>query len=384
MTSISLAEIPAPLATRAQANPATFAELTTIAVGGKFTQLIDATTEAELIDAVAQADADNIPVVVVGGGSNILANDADFSGWVVRDRRQDVTVHDVNACGGALVTATAGTYWDTFVQYAIENEWAGVEALSGIPGTVGAAPVQNIGAYGQDVSQVITTLRTWDRLTKKVRTLFLHDLQFGYRDSLLKKSMQDPAFRFSPRWVVLDVKFQLKLASLSQPISYQQLAQKLAVEIGQKVPASRVREAVLELRSSKGMVLNSADRDTYSLGSFFTNPVISASLAATLPENAPKYQMANPGTLSQIGAAAPQNADEVKTSAAWLIENAGFTPGYGRGENARLSTKHSLALTNRGQATASEIKALAEEIITGVQECFGVRLVPEPVFLSEV
>lgn len=356
------------------------AHMTTIGVGGPVRSVVNAASEAEIIDAVRTADEEGRPVLVIGGGSNILAADRPFEGVVVRDTRAEIETLMEDSCGGAEMRLSAGTPWDEAVVYAIEHGWMGVEALSGIPGSVGAAPVQNIGAYGQEVAETIAQVRTWDRQTNQVRTLFLTDMAFGYRDSLLKRSIGQ--FGASPRWVVLSVTFHLRRSTLSRPVSYSQLAGRLGIELGQRAPSSDVRVAVLELRASKGMVLDDADRDTYSLGSFFTNPVLTEAQADTLPPQAPRFGVAQHDAVNQIGAAAPKIAGQVKSSAAWLIDHAGFGAGYNMPGPAAVSTKHCLALTNRGGATGEDIASLARQIRDGVEEAFGVRLVPEPVLVG--
>jgi UDP-N-acetylmuramate dehydrogenase len=265
---------------------------------------------------------------------------------------------DVASCSGAVVNVAAGEPWDPFVALTVQNGWSGMEALSGIPGSVGATPIQNVGAYGAEVGQHVTTVRTLDRSTGKVRTLFAVECGFGYRTSVFKTQ--------PGRFVVLDVTFQLRLGSLSAPVRYAELARVLGVEVGARVPAAEVRDAVLALRGSKGMVLDDADPDTWSAGSFFTNPVLDATAAAALPDGAPRY---------------PQPDGRVKTSAAWLIEHAGIGRGWGDGP-ARVSTKHTLALTNRGSATADDVLALARSVRAAVQQAFGITLEPEPVLVG--
>jgi UDP-N-acetylmuramate dehydrogenase len=265
---------------------------------------------------------------------------------------------EVDACSGATVTVAAGEDWDAFVARAVAEGWSGVEALSGIPGSVGATPVQNVGAYGQEVADTVVRVRCWDRAERAVRTLTADRCEFGYRSSRFKR---DPG-----RFVVLEVTFQLRLADLGAPVRYAELARRLGVRPGDRAPAVEVREAVLRLRAGKGMVLDEADHDTWSAGSFFTNPVLSAADADRLPPEAPRW---------------PQPDGRVKTSAAWLIEHAGFGKGYGEGR-VRLSTKHTLALTNRGDATTAELLELAREVRAGVEERFGVRLVNEPVLVG--
>ncbi|MBM7824904.1 UDP-N-acetylmuramate dehydrogenase [Arcanobacterium pluranimalium] len=374
--------LPAVLTTRLQPDARRLADMTTIAVGGKVRSFENLSFEAEIIAAVTEADRSGEEVLVIGGGSNILASDADFPGVVVHDDRVSIEILSEDSCGGAQMRVTAGTPWDAVVVFAIEHGWMGLEGLSGIPGTVGAAPVQNIGAYGQEVAGTIASVRTFDRKSGTIRTFFAADLKFGYRHSILKESLLSGEWGATPRWIVLDVVFHLRRATLSEPIRYAQLAQKLGVDAGERVPASDVRSAVIELRRSKGMVLDAVDRDTFSLGSFFTNPILSEEQAAALPDDAPKYGVGKSGGANQIGAAAPQIEGQVKTSAAWLIDHAGFKPGFGMPGPAAVSTKHSLALTNRGEASASDVVSLAQTIRDGVRERFGVTLVPEPVLVN--
>ncbi|MDO5678492.1 MAG: UDP-N-acetylmuramate dehydrogenase [Propionibacteriaceae bacterium] len=328
------------------------AEHTTLRVGGPADRFVVATTERELIDTVMECDQRGEPVLVLGGGSNLLIADEGFRGTVVRVATTGINA-DVSSCGGAAVRVAAGENWDTFVAHAVANEWIGVETLSGIPGSVGATPIQNLGAYGADVSQTITSVRTWDRQENTQRTFPVVDCGFGYRTSRFKR---EPG-----RYLVLEVGFQFQLGSLGLPIAYPELANRLETVPGKRVEAAKVREAVLEIRRGKGMVLDAADHDSWSAGSFFTNPILSAEEAESLPAEAPRF---------------PDAEGRVKTSAAWLIQHAGFAKGHGAGE-ARLSTKHVLALTNRGAATASDLVALATEVRSGVEERFGIRLVPE-------
>ncbi|WP_296666501.1 UDP-N-acetylmuramate dehydrogenase [Demequina sp.] len=340
------------------------ADLTTLRVGGPAREVHEAGSEAELIDAVRSADDAGIPLLVVGGGSNLLVSDAGFDGVVVRDGREDVSLVNDGACGGVSITATAGTRWDALVEQAVASRWVGFEALSGIPGSTGATPIQNVGAYGAEVADVVALVRTWDRAESELRSLPLVKAEFGYRDSMLKRSMTHGPWGPTPRFVVLDVTFHTRMASLSAPVRYAQLAAALDVEQGERVPITDVREAVLALRASKGMVLDPADHDTWSAGSFFTNPVIPDD---AVPEGAPRFPSGRDGL--------------VKTSAAWLIEHAGFGRGFAiaPGAPASLSTKHTLAVTNRGGATAADLVALARAVRDGVRDAFGIELVPEPV-----
>ena len=381
------------------------AELTTLRVGGPADRYLEAHSEAELLEIVRAADEAGEPLLVVGGGSNLLVGDEGFGGVVVRDLRRGITVDAEDSCGGASFHAPAGQDWDELVARAVAEEWVGVEALSGIPGTVGAAPVQNIGAYGQDVAGVVSTVRVWDRARSRVRTLALGELAFGYRTSLLKRSMHvdagagsddDGPWYPSPRYVVLDVGFQARLGSLSAPVAYPELARTLGVQVGDRAPSADVRAAVLALRARKGMLLDGVgpdvdpaagpDHDRWSAGSFFTNPVVPAEQADLLPAEAPRYPVRTATPTRTTGPSLGEiDPTLVKTSAAWLIEHAGFTKGVGvRGPSslAGLSTKHTLALTNRGGASAEDVVELARAVRDGVVEAFGVELVPEPVLVG--
>ncbi len=330
---------------------------TTLRLGGPAARWVRATTQAELIDVVSAADAAGEPVLVLGGGSNVVVSDAGFPGVVVEVATSGVRpdVEDGVSCGGVMVTVEAGESWDRLVSHAVESGWTGVEALSGIPGAVGATPIQNVGAYGQEVSQTVATVRVWDRTLNGVRTFANADCGFGYRHSRFKA---DPG-----RHVVLDVTFQFEQGTLGAPVRYAELATRLGVDQGERAPIADVRAAVLALRAGKGMVLDPADHDTWSAGSFFTNPVVDP---GDVPEGAPAW---------------PQPDGSVKTSAAWLIEHAGFSKGHGS-ERVSLSTKHTLALTNRGGASTEDLLALALEVRDGVEQMFGIRLVNEPVLVG--
>ena len=334
---------------------------TTLRLGGPARRWVRATTETELVEAVTAADEAGEPLLVLGGGSNLVVADAGFDGTVVEVATRGVTAdHEGEdpTCGGVLVTVAAGEDWDALVATAVERGWVGLEALSGIPGSVGATPVQNVGAYGQDVAQTIARVRVWDRRLRGVRTFAAADCGFGYRHSRFKA---DPG-----RHVVLDVTFQLSVGALGAPVTYAELARTLGVEPGQRAPRADVRAAVLGLRGGKGMVLDADDPDTWSAGSFFTNPVLPAD---QVPYGAPAW---------------PAGDGLVKTSAAWLIEHAGFTKGWAVAPDApaRLSTKHTLALTNRGEATTDDLLALARAVRDGVRSAYGVELMNEPVLVG--
>ncbi len=345
------------------------AELTTLRLGGPAPAVIEAATEDALVDAVRVADEAGDPLLLVAGGSNLVVADDGVQGTVIRVLTQGVTV-DVDSCSGAMVTVQAGETWDAIVARAVDEEWVGVEALSGIPGSMGATPIQNVGAYGQEIAQTLASVRAYDRFDRAIRTIAAADCGFTYRSSRFKVEQRGggagPWAAGSHRFVILAVTLQLPLGDLGAPIAYAELARTLGVDIGARVPAARVREAVLELRRGKGMVLDAADHDTWSAGSFFTNPVLPPAEAEALPADAPRF---------------PQPDGSVKTSAAWLIEKAGFAKGHGT-ERVSLSTKHALALTNRGGATTEELLTLAREVRDGVRSAFGITLVPEPVLVG--
>jgi UDP-N-acetylmuramate dehydrogenase len=329
------------------------AELTTFRVGGPIGTLVIATTELELIDAVRAADSTGTPVLLIGGGSNLLCSDAGFAGTVVAIRTRGVEVIETGSV--VRLTVAAGESWDSLVARAVGQGWSGIEALSGIPGLVGATPVQNVGAYGQDISQVIREVRAWDRRASSLITLSAEECEFGYRSS---------RFRREPnQFVVLEVVLELSTGDRGS-VEYAQLARDLDVSVGDELPLARIRDAVLFLRREKGMVLDDTDTDTWSAGSFFTNPIVDAVTATTVPGDCPRYP-------SEAG---------VKLSAAWLIENSGIERGFGVSPDsrARVSTKHTLALTNTGNATAADIRELADVIRRRVLEVFGIELVPEP------
>lgn len=334
------------------------ADLTTLRLGGPATRYVAVADSEELVAAVSAADAAGEPVLVVGGGSNLVVADEGFAGAVVHLTGGGVQAEG-DACGVASVTVAAGEPWDDFVARAAAEGWVGVEALSGIPGTVGATPIQNVGAYGQEVAQTVARVRVWDRVLKGQRTFAAAECRFGYRHSRFKA---DPG-----RHVVLDVTFEFRPGEQSAPVAYAELARTLGIQVGERAPLAEVREAVLGLRRGKGMVLDAADHDTWSAGSFFTNPFVEPDL---LPDGAPSY---------------PQADGTVKTSAAWLIEHAGFGKGFGldrAGARVSLSTKHTLALTNRGGASTEQLLDLAREVRAGVEARFGVVLVNEPVLVG--
>lgn len=346
------------------APPTALADLTTLRVGGTPRRILVVTTEAELIEAVREVDAAGEELLLVGGGSNLLVADGPLDATAVLVRTSGVDVPADDACGGTMVTAAAGHDWDELVALTVDRSLSGMEALSGIPGSTGATPVQNVGAYGQEIADTLASVRTWDRREGRVRTLFTADCALGYRTSRFKNP---PAGEAPGRFVVLSVTFQLRPSPWSAVVRYPELARRLGVEPGERAPLAAVREAVLALRAAKGMVLDPSDPDTTSAGSFFTNPVLDAATAAALPDGAPRYDAGQ---------------GRVKTSAAWLVEHAGFARGHGLPGPASVSTKHTLALTNRGAASADEVLALARTVRDGVRSTFGITLEPEPTLVG--
>ena len=322
-------------------------------VGGPAEHLIEVTTQAELIEAVRDADARGEPVLLIGGGSNLVISDDGFPGLVILIRSTGVS----EVCG--RLVAAAGEPWEALVSHAVTAGLAGLECLAGIPGLVGASPIQNIGAYGQEVASVITRVQAYDRSKAELVELSPAECGFRYRSSRFKDE--------ADRWVVTEVEFALLPGPLSEPLRYAELFRTLGQE---RAPLADVRRAVLGLRRGKGMVLDAKDPDTQSSGSFFTNPILSAAGYAELTSRAgvavPSY---------------PEAGGAHKVPAAWLIEQAGFMKGYASG-SARLSTKHVLAVTNPGDASAADILGLAREIRDRVHARFGVTLVNEPVLVG--
>ncbi len=327
-----------------------FRDLTSLRVGGPAKKFVEVATETEIIAAIEAAG--DSPILIMGDGTNMLVSDQGFEGVVIRISNHALAA-EVDACSGATLTIGAGENWDEFVATTIERGFAGLETLSGIPGSVGAAPIQNIGAYGHEVSEFITRVRTYDREKKVVKTFTNQECEFEYRNSHFKSH--------PGKYVVLDVQFNLRQGEFTTPITYQELADKLGITVGDKAGIVETRKAVLELRASKGMLLNPKDQDSWSAGSFFTNPIISKEIADTLPADAPRW---------------PTQDGRVKTSAAWLIEKSGIHKGDTHG-GARVSTKHVLALTNSGNATATEIAELAKTAKQAVQQKFGITLEAE-------
>ena len=333
------------------------AKYTSLHIGGPAKKLVHVATEEELVSAVKAADAAGEEVLIIGGGSNVLVGDEGFNGTVIRVETKGNSYH-VDACSGGMITVAAGEDWDGFVEWILNKGFAGLETMSGIPGTVGGAPIQNIGAYGHEVSEVIARVRTWDRKTGEYKTFSNSECEFSYRSSVFKKN--------PGRYVIIDVTFQLRNGEMSLPITYKELASYLGVDLEARVLVSDVRKAVLALRAAKGMLLDEKDHDTWSAGSFFVNPIVSKEIAATLPADAPRW---------------PQADGRVKTSAAWLMENAGMKKGKAH-NGAAISSKHVLALVNTGSATAADIVDIARSARSAVQEKFGITLEPEVQFVG--
>lgn len=337
-------------------------------LGGPPAAFMLAECVADLVAAIDAADREQQPLLILGGGSNLVIADSGFDGSVVRIATRGRRL-DRLGDGAVQLTVDAGEDWDAVVADAVDQGLAGLECLSGIPGLTGATPVQNVGAYGVEISEVLTSVDLLDRRTGAIRTAPAADLNLTYRNSVLKRSDDS---------VVLRVRFRLREDGLSAPIRYAELAGVLGVEPGDRVDPARIREAVLDLRRRKGMVLDPADHDTWSVGSFFTNPIIDG------------HEL--PGFLDRIGTRVgtgervpryPADGGSTKLSAAWLIDRAGFTKGHpGPGGRVGLSTKHTLALTNRGNATTVDLLALAREVRDGVHDAFGVSLQPEPILVN--
>ncbi len=392
-----------------------FAELTTLQVGGPARKLVTATTQRDLVDLAVEAWESGEPWLVLGGGSNLLVGDEGFDGTVIRAATKGIEVLPRDAAsrpapdGSVRIRVQAGENWDDLVAWTVAQGFSGFEALSGIPGSVGASPVQNIGAYGQELESTLVAIEFLAEGEHEPRRMTADELQLGYRTSVLKQGL---------RGIVVSVEFELHDTTvereilgeaLGQPIAYAQLADALHVNLGDRVAISRVRESVLRLRASKGMVLDADDRDSVSAGSFFTNPIVTERVARTLPGDAPRWYLAEEapdevvpiaGGLAEspldeflalqesLEAAEPVAdvaADEplVKLSAAWLIEQAGIHRGFALpGSRAGVSTKHTLALTNRGGASAEEVAQLARFVQSRVHAEFGIMLHPEPVLVG--
>jgi len=365
-------------------NATVLADYTTLGIGGPAKIFVSADTTHALIDAVRSADKAGEPVLLIGGGSNLVVADAGFPGTVIHVNTRGLTFIDAGD-GAVDVTVAAGADWDDVVAAAVGEGLAGLEPLSGIPGRAGATPIQNVGAYGREVAEVITEVRVYDRQEDQIRIIPNQGCRFSYRSSLFKSGRPEALVTSpgntrsqaagQPRYVVLDVTFRLVRQSLSAPVKYAELAAELGVEMGERSAVGEVRAAVIKIRSRKGMVLNPGDPDTRSAGSFFTNPVITAEEFAGVETAAAARQA---GQVPHY----PAGDGLVKVPAAWLIEHSGFAKGYGAPGPARVSSKHTLALVNAGEATTANLLALAREIAAGVQAAYGVTLTPEPILVG--
>lgn len=327
-----------------------FASLTTLRVGGTPAAAYECLSAEQLAETVAKLDRDRDPLLIVGGGSNLLVADGDLALSAVLVRNEGISLVD-----DLRLRVQAGTEWDQVVAFAVEHGLGGIEALSGIPGSAGATPVQNVGAYGSEISDVLTRVRLYNRETGADEWVSAESLDLAYRYSNLK---------FTSRAVVLEIELQLEATDLSIPLRHLG---------GERVPLAQARESVLDTRRAKGMVLDAADHDTWSAGSFFTNPVVPTAVADEIEAKVGEDRM--PRFAAGDG--------QEKLSAAWLIERAGCPRGFpGEDAPARLSTKHTLALTNRGKARAADIADLARRVQDQVREAFGVELHPEPVWVG--
>ncbi len=339
--------------------PVPLAPLTTLRIGGPAAAMLDVERESDVPDAVREGERDGRGLFVLGEGSNVVVGDGGFAGLTLRMRARGVAVRREG--DRVVVEAAAGEPWDALVGRAAEEGWRGLECMSGIPGLVGGTPIQNVGAYGQEVGETITRVRAFDRAAGAFVELDRAACGFGYRASVFKRS---------DRWIVTSVRFELEVAPTSAPLRYAELVAALGVADGARAPLAEVRERVVALRRGKGMVLDAEDPESVSAGSFFVNPTLSgrelAELEARAPERPPRFSA---------------GADRFKVAAAWLVERAGFPKGWSRGR-VGVSRKHALALVNRGGATARELLGAARAIRDGVRARFGVELEPEPVFVG--
>ena len=342
--------------------------LTTLRVGGASEAYFAPASESELVEMARELWSQDEPWLILGGGSNTVAPDDGFPGTVLHVATRGVDRIEAPE-GEVRLRVQAGEPWDEVVAHAVANGWAGIEALSGIPGSTGAVPVQNVGAYGQEVGSALVAVDVLDAESLEVRRLAASDLKLGYRDSIFKHGYQGLITAVELRLTMMGA----DASALGSPVAYSQLAAALGVEVGARVPLGDAREAVLALRRSKGMVLDPLDADTFSAGSFFTNPIVPEAFARSLPGDAPRWPVADQPDEGPV---------LVKLSAAWLIEHSGIGRGFALpGSRAAVSGKHTLALTNRGGATAAEIVQLATFIQARVSSDFGINLQPEPVIL---
>ena len=364
------------------------AELTTMGVGAEPARMVEAHTRDELLAALGDAWGEDW--FVLGGGSNLLAGDEPFDGTVIRILATGYEAVPGAADGYQRVAIEAGQNWDEFVAWTVAQGLQGVEAMSGIPGTAGAAPIQNVGAYGQEIVQTLVSVDLIDDGTDQIVTVPAGDLGLGPRTSDLKRHYGSVPERSA---VIAGIVLDLRVAGTDpRPVGDERIRTALRLDETDAVTLADVRERVLQIRRSKGMVLDPADADTRSAGSFFNNPIVADHVARTLPDACPAFPLEPAAEEAQVFdlatwdgqvASPAETPDFVKVSAAWLIENSGLPKGFALpGSRASLSTKHTLALTNRGGASAEEIAELARFVRTRVAAEYGIELMPEPVFVG--
>lgn len=342
-------------------------QLTTLRLGGPAGRIVSCHTERQLVSAVRDADERGEPILILAGGSNVVVADEGFPGTVARVLTRGVVREDAGR--RTFMRVQAGENWDEFVRMCVSEGFAGNECLAGIPGSVGATPIQNVGAYGQDVRETVVAVRAYDRVRGEIESITPEECQFTYRSSMFKREPD--------RWLVLEVTFVLDVSHVSRPIRYAQLARSLAVEVGATARLADVFASVLGLRRAKGMLVTPDDPDSVSAGSFFLNPVLTAEEMTLLEARAAEHL----GTDVRVPTF-PDGKGQTKTSAAWLIEKAGFQKGCGVTKGIAISGKHTLALVNRGDGTTRELIEFAQTIAQRVYRMFGVRLEPEPVLVG--
>nr|MDT0660318.1 UDP-N-acetylmuramate dehydrogenase [Micromonospora sp. DSM 115978] len=352
-----------PVAAADPASQVQLANFTTLCLGGPANRLIVATQKDEIVQNIQAVAGTGEPLLILAGGSNVVVGDAGFPGTALLVRSRGARVV-AEASDTVTLRVEAGEPWDDFVAMTVEAGWSGVECLSGIPGSAGATPIQNVGAYGQEVAETVSSVEVYDRTHGEIGRIPAGDCGFAYRSSV---------FRHSDRWTVLSVDFRLTRSPLSTPVRYAELARALDVEVGDQVPLPEARAAVRTLRAGKGMVLDPADPDTRSVGSFFTNPVIDETGYHLLRDRA--AELGEPPHW-------PGPGGTVKVSAAWLIDKAGFRKGHRGAEGVAISSKHTLALTNPASGSTAALLGLARQIRDGVHDRFGVPLHPEPVLVN--
>jgi UDP-N-acetylmuramate dehydrogenase len=388
---------PAASASSASASP-TFAELTTMGVGGPAARMVSPATEQDLVEQALSVWASGDEWLLIGGGSNTIVADEGFDGTAIRVLTRGMSVVSSSSSepsdpSSLVLRVQAGEPWDELVAYTVAQGWSGIEALSGIPGSTGASPVQNIGAYGQELGNSLAAIDFLDYETGERRRMEAGELELGYRTSALKQGLRGLVIAVELNLHDTRAEASVLGGALSRPVAYPQLATALGVQLGDRVPLAQLRDAVLALRAAKGMVLDPNDPDTRSAGSFFTNPIVSLAFSRTLPDAVPRWPIGDQELpdrvipLEEYAGVGPIPGERpvplVKLSAAWLIEHSGISRGFRLpGSRAAISSKHTLALTNTGGATADEIAQLARLVEARVQSEFGVILQPEPVLVG--